>query len=217
MTTPPLGQPAQSGQPVGSPPYAAPQKKSKKTLYIVLGVVGSFLLLCGGCGAAFTGGTGDVATSPGRAAAQASPTAGGRASAGRAATVGVGKPVRDGNFQFTVTKVRCGLGKVGSNPYLTKKAQGQFCVVTLTVTNIKTEPRMLNDFDQKAFVGGSSYDADSTAGLYLSGDENSVWLNSINPGNTVAGRIVFDIPTGATLTKLELHDSGFSGGVDVDL
>jgi hypothetical protein len=209
MTIPP---PAQPGQPVGPPPYSAPPTKSKKTLYIVLGIVVALLALCGGCGAMVMSGANEVATSVDEALASPSPT-----SAEPAAEVGVGKAARDGNFQFTVTRVRCGQASIGTNPYLTKKAQGQFCTVTMTVKNIKAEPQTLSDSDQKAFVGGASYDADTEAGMYVNGNESSVLFNTINPGNAVTGKIVFDIPKGAKLTTLELHDSAFSGGVTVTL
>jgi hypothetical protein len=208
MTMPPPPQPA----PAGPPPYPHPPKKGRTTLYVVLGIVGAFLLLCAGCGVMVMSGANEVAKSVDKAIASPSATGGKTAT-----TVGLGKPARDGNFQFTVKKVQCGLGRAGTNPYVTKKAQGQFCVVTMTVENVKSEPQMLSDVEQKAFVGGASYDADSEAGLYLNGNENSVWLNTINPGNAVTGRIVFDIPRGAKLTRLELHDSAFSGGVAVTL
>jgi hypothetical protein len=208
MTMPP---PEHPGQP-GPLPQAQAPKKSKKTLYIVLGIVVACLAVCGGCSAMFAGGANEVAKSVDKAIATPSAT-----SAEPAAEVGVGKAAKDGNFQFTVKKVQCGQSKIGTNPYLTKKAQGQFCTVTLTVKNIKTEPKMLSDSDQKAFVGAASYDADSEAGMYVNGNENSVLLNNINPGNAVTGKIVFDIPKGAKLTKLELHDSAFSGGVTVTL
>ncbi|HEY0359402.1 MAG TPA: DUF4352 domain-containing protein [Mycobacteriales bacterium] len=67
------------------------------------------------------------------------------------------------------------------------------------------------------YVGATSYDADSEAGMYVNGNENGVLLDNINPGKAVTGKIVFDIPKGAKLTKLELHDSAFSGGVTVTL
>ena len=35
------------------------------------------------------------------------------------------------------------------------------------------------------------------------------------PRQQVKGKVYFDIPKGAKLTKLELHDSMFSGGVKV--
>jgi hypothetical protein len=42
-------------------------------------------------------------------------------------------------------------------------------------------------------------------------------VEPINPGNAVAGVILFDLPRGAKPTKIELHDSVFSGGVTVTL
>jgi hypothetical protein len=51
--------------------------------------------------------------------------------------------------------------------------------------------------------------------MYL-GDANT-FLNQLNPGSTVNGQIAYDVPVGTQLTKLELHDSPFSGGVTVNI
>jgi Telomeric repeat-binding factor 2. len=48
-------------------------------------------------------------------------------------------------------------------------------------------------------------------------DDSNAFLNNINPGNSVAGILVYDVPKGLTLSKIELHDSMFSGGVTVTL
>src|SRR5262245_21771627 len=50
-----------------------------------------------------------------------------------------GQPVRDGKFEFTVQSVKCGVSQVGEDP-LTKTAQGQFCLVTISVKNIGDKP-----------------------------------------------------------------------------
>ena len=43
-------------------------------------------------------------------------------------------------------------------------------------------------------------------------------LEQINPGNSVGGKIVFDIPKNAKPETIELHDDRlFSGGVAVSL
>ncbi len=44
-----------------------------------------------------------------------------------------------------------------------------------------------------------------------------MFLNEINPGNTVKGMLVFDMPKDAKPTSIELHDSPFSGGVTLRL
>lgn len=128
----------------------------------------------------------------------------------------LGKPLRDGKFEFTVRSVKCGIAVVGDNPYLQEKAQGQFCAVQLSVENIGDEPQSMFADNQYAFDGKSrKFSANSMASM---ADESSqVLWEEINPGNSVKGTVYFDVPQGAKLTSLELHDSMFSGGVTVRL
>ncbi|HWS33463.1 MAG TPA: DUF4352 domain-containing protein [Actinoplanes sp.] len=131
-------------------------------------------------------------------------------------TPGIGDAVRDGKFQFTVGKVKCGVGKVGSS-YLNTKAQGQFCLIDVTVENIGKQAQAFLDSVQKAYDAKEvEYSVDSSAAIYAN-DDQQVLFEEINPGNSVKGRLVFDIPKGTELTALELHDSMFSGGVTVSL
>lgn len=128
----------------------------------------------------------------------------------------LGEPVRDGKFEFTVTKVQCGVKSVGSK--LTgETAQGQFCLVTMTVKNIGAEARTFTAGNQKAHgPAGVVYDSNTLASLDANGDSRA-FLNDINPGNSVTGVVVFDIPADATLTAVEVHDSAFSGGTTITL
>ncbi|UNX53887.1 DUF4352 domain-containing protein [Georgenia sp. TF02-10] len=128
---------------------------------------------------------------------------------------GLATPVRDGKFEFTVTAVQPGVGQIGDE-MLGEQAQGQFVLVDLTVTNIGEEPQTFFA-DNQTLVDeqGREHAADSMASIYLEGDDT--FVNEINPGNTVTGTIVFDIPVDAVPTSLELHDSAFSGGVTVSL
>ncbi|MBQ1026500.1 DUF4352 domain-containing protein [Micromonospora sp. C95] len=132
------------------------------------------------------------------------------------ATAKIGDPARDGKFEFTVKSRKCGVRKVGSD-LLGATAQGQFCLITVKVKNIGKEAQLFDGSSQKAYAAdGTEYSADGTAGLYA--NENAeTFLNDINPGNQVTGVVVFDIPKKVKLTKLELHDSPFSGGVEVAL
>jgi hypothetical protein len=128
----------------------------------------------------------------------------------------IGEPVRDGKFEFTVHSVKCGVSQVGEEP-LTKQAQGQFCLVTVTVKNIGDKPQLMSDSDQKGFgPDGKQFQADTAAGLYANNNAD-VFLNEINPGNQVTGVLVYDIPQDGKLAKLQLHDSPFSGGVTVQV
>lgn len=57
--------------------------------------------------------------------------------------------------------------------------------------------------------------ADTEAAIYI--DASGSFLNDINPGNTVMGVVIFDMPKGTPAAIVELHDSPFSGGVKVRL
>ncbi|MEU1841714.1 DUF4352 domain-containing protein [Micromonospora chersina] len=128
----------------------------------------------------------------------------------------IGQPARDGKFEFTVKSSKCGVAKVGTS-MIGDKAQGQFCLVTVNVKNIGKEAQTLDGSSQKALAAdGTEYSSDTEAGLYAN-KEASTFFEEINPGNQVTGVFVFDIPKNVKLTKLELHDSMFSGGVTVSL
>lgn len=128
---------------------------------------------------------------------------------------GIGQAVRDGKFEFTVTKVQKGVPSVGSQ-YLGEKAQGQFVLVHITIKNIGDKPQtMFDDNQQITDTSGRSFDPDSQAEISM--DNNDVWMQSINPGNAVSGILVYDMPKDAVPASIELHDSMFSGGVKVSL
>jgi hypothetical protein len=152
-------------------------------------------------------------TTTGAAAAAAAPT---KATQPKPAHPKLGQPARDGKFEFVVQKVECGKKQVGDQ-YLNKTAQGQFCLVTVSVKSIGTKAQMFDGSSQKAAgAGGVKYTNDGVAEMYANQD-TATFLNEINPGNQVTGVLVFDIPQDATIKSLELHDSMFSGGVTVDV
>lgn len=124
---------------------------------------------------------------------------------------------RDGKFEFVVKGVECGKTTIGTNEYLTQNAQGQFCLMTVNVKNIGDEAQGFFGSDQKLLnAQNQQYAADDAAGVYV--DQNySTLFSNINPGNSVEGIIVFDIPKDQTPVTAELHDSAFSNGVKVSL
>ena len=128
----------------------------------------------------------------------------------------IGEAARDGKFEFTVKSITCGKPNVGSS-YSTKTAQGQYCLLDVSVKNIGSEAQSLYSGNQYLYnASGQKYSADDTATLYAAPSSNS-WYNDINPGNSVEGEIVFDIPKDQTPVTAELHDSALSGGVKVGL
>ncbi len=127
---------------------------------------------------------------------------------------GLNTPARDGKFQFVVTSVDCGRKSVGAGP-VSRKAQGQYCLVGLSVQNVGESGQLLLDGAQIGIsADGNEYTPDTAAGLIANANA-STWINMIDPGKTVTGTIVYDIPKGGELVRLELHDSPFSGGVTV--
>jgi hypothetical protein len=182
-----------------APPPLPPKKKSKagKVLGIIVGVI---VVLCGGgiLIAALSSGGGGKSGSSGSPAVHAA----------------LGQPARDGKFEFTVSSVKCGVAKVGDE-FLNKTAQGQFCEATMTVRNIGDKAQTFDGSNQKAKAAdGTEYANDSEAELYAN-TATKTFLDQINPGNAVKGVVIFDIPKGAKIATLELHDSIFSGGVIV--
>jgi hypothetical protein len=193
----------------------APKKpwfKKKRVIIPMLGLAGIIAI-------ASTSGGGSTETQAVQtdAAAPANPAPAAKAPAAKAAP-GIGSKVVDGKFQFTVTKVE----RIGKTlpvaefmPAVT--AQGEFIVVRINVKNVGNEAQTLSTFmSQKMLTAdGKTFDC-STDVTSLKGYNTSDMLKGINPGNAVTNApILFDVPVGAKIASLELHDSPFSGGVKV--
>ena len=129
---------------------------------------------------------------------------------------GIGDQVQDGSFAFTVTDVDTGVQSLGES-FLRTEAQGAFVLVRVTVTNVGDESAMFSGSSQKLSDGqGRTFDADTGTALMNVPDSES-FLNTINPGNTVYGVLVFDLPEGLAPAAVELHESSFSDGAVVSL
>lgn len=134
-----------------------------------------------------------------------------------AKAVGLNQPARDGKFEFVVKTVTCGQTSVGANEYATKDAQGQYCLMSLTVKNIGDRAQGLYSSNQKLLNSrNQQFAADDIASSYLDTSYSTLFSN-INPGNQIEGTIVFDFPKGEIPVQAELHDDAFSGGVKVNL
>lgn len=218
MTQLPPPPPSQlAWQPVNPPappvPSAAappPAKRSWFARHKILTGLGVLVLL-GVLMTALNGGGNTAATT--NASGSKASTAAVAPEAGAAA--GLNTAVRDGKFEFTVTKVKAGVASVGSE-FLAEKAQGQFVLVSITVKNIGDEAQTLVDSEQKVTdTSGRTFSPNSAAGVYIEG--NSVLFSEINPGNSLKGILVYDMPKGAKAAQIELHDSMLSDGVTVKL
>jgi hypothetical protein len=191
-------------QPQPQPPTA---KKHRWLAWIPLGVV-VFLASCGAILGAI-GGEDDSATT-------AQPTQSTKAATSKAPqseptqeTVNVGEKVRDGGYQFTATKVTCGVKRVGDQ-YMGEKAQGQFCMVKLRVKNVSKEPINFSSENQALVdTKGKTYSPDDEAWIYV---DDSDPFGEINPGNTMKTTVPFDVSKRAKPDYLLLKAGGVLRG-----
>lgn len=206
------------GQPVVGQPEQREPRSVMRFVWLVVGVVALFCLI----GGATVLVTQSFLTRP-HSAAAAGPTTSPSAPAKPTPTPtpapklsGLNTPVRDGMFQFTVTAISCGHDTVSTNVFH-RSAHGQFCLVTLTVSNVGDEGRAFAEGFQKAVAAdASTYTPDIAAGIIVNGSGAAVF-STLHPGNSVSGTLVFDIPKAASIARLVLHDSPFSDGVSVTL
>jgi hypothetical protein len=131
----------------------------------------------------------------------------------------IGQPAADGKFRFVITRVSHTKSVGDTSMGLGETAQGRFTVLHIRVTNISNQSQTLDDSSQYVYdASGRKFDADTQADIDANpGNGGGVFLNDINPGNSVNGVILFDLPRGDKAVKAELHDSAFSGGVTVSL
>lgn len=216
----------QSSDPTVDTPAAPAAKKPfyKRWWFIVIAVlvaIGVISSVAGGGDKSTTASgestTAAAASAPAsEAAAEPTKAAEEATKAAEEAAAGIGTPVRDGKFEFTVESVETGVTQVG-NEYLNQQAQGSFTLVTLKVTNIGDKPQTFTDSNVKGLDSqGRELSSDSGAGIYANTNGQG-FLNEINPGNSSTAVVVFDVAPGGTLSSIEVADSAFSNGATIKL
>jgi hypothetical protein len=121
----------------------------------------------------------------------------------------------DGKLRFTVAGFSCGTAELGPWP-VTKKAQGQFCLVELRVQNIGDgKGRVWLGSQHLRDVDDKEYSPDELSWIYY--DRTRPLLNEIGPGNSVTGTLVFDVPPGLTFAALRVKDTPLSAGSTIRL
>jgi hypothetical protein len=180
-------------------------------LVISVVVAVGVLIILFGLGAAArnlgSGDTGTAVTGPPSRRAPTSPAA---------KPPGLKHPVRDGEFEFVVSRVDCSRSTIGLE-HLKRTAAGKYCVISLSIRNIGDRPQLFLGNLQKVYdAAGTEFTNENVAGLFANHDTQTL-LRKIDPAHRVSGKIVFDVPKKTTLTAIELHDSYFSGGVTIAL
>lgn len=119
---------------------------------------------------------------------------------------GIGQELQVGDVYFTANGVSNATnvgGEYGVN------AQSQFTIVNVTIRNEKNEAITVDSSFFKLLSGERTYDSDGTAGIYAN-ENASFFLESINPGVSLTGNVIFDVP--ADLENIQLQvQTGFFG------
>ncbi|GAA2104739.1 MULTISPECIES: DUF4352 domain-containing protein [Brevibacterium] len=210
---------AQPGHPAPVPQAGKPKKPLLKRWWFWLLVVLAVIIIGGALGG---GGEDDAADTGGASSAGADDAAAEEAAEEPeaaeeepAAEYGLGDTVVSGDWEVTVNAVEEGVAEVG-NEYLGASAQGQFVVVDLSVKNAGSTPEyFFEDNITLSDENGNSYNSDSEAGIYA--DEDALFLEEINPGNTADGVLVFDVPEDVSPSQLEFQGGIFSEAAAVSL
>ncbi|MBB4929653.1 hypothetical protein F4561_000473 [Lipingzhangella halophila] len=162
-------------------------------------VVVLILALFAGCAAMLSGDDGD-----GGGSGSDSGSDSGGEEGGEEAT-GIGDTVETGVFAFTVTDVETGVNEVADESgYLTETPDGQYVIVSVTVENIGDESGTFESGSQTLIDGEDREHSTDTAAEITGGAES--FLNEVNPGNSVEGELIYDIPADAEPASVELSD-----------
>jgi hypothetical protein len=122
----------------------------------------------------------------------------------------------DGGFVFDVGTVKCGVETVGPAE-LPQPANGQFCLVDVTVRNSGAEPALLDPGAQEAIdAQGRHYPESDRAAVFVN-DGDPTLLEEITPGRSVPGVLPFELPSGVSPVAVQLRERLGSTGVRVPL
>jgi hypothetical protein len=188
-----------------------PPAKPTRPLPWILGGAGVFLTVLVVVVVVARGGGRPAAGESGKPAASAT-TAASASTAPAPEPAGLGEKVRVGDFQVVVKGVDCSKTKVGKAP-LDSTANGKYCLVTVTVTNVGGEELYFNSSDQKIYGDGVAYRNDSIAESWANDDTDP--SDVLKPGKSLTGMLVFDVPKETDVDGVILHAEWDTAGVRV--
>jgi len=126
---------------------------------------------------------------------------------GPARNGGLGEEAMDGDFSFVVSSLDCGAKEAAVGSGGARTAQGQYCMVAFEVRNVGRSPatflarsQLLVDTADRRFA------PDVLATLGHPGNAGRDLVQPVvNPGNRLAGVLVFDVPTDVRLRSVALR------------
>lgn len=128
---------------------------------------------------------------------------------------GKGYAVQDGKLEFALVDVQRNVREIGDSYFGTAANTGSYTVVTLSVRNLSTESVT---FDGTYVVGlaadGSQIPSDREA-QYYANEDGAGLLSVVHPGQEIRASVAFQVPDGARLNAVQVHDSVFSRGAQI--
>lgn len=123
----------------------------------------------------------------------------------------VGDTVVDGQFTFFVDGLDCGRQASVTNGVQTAAASGEFCLLSLLVSNSGSEARTYDtNFQVLITYAGDQLSSDHTATSIVN---TGVTSQKLNPGTSLNSIVVFDVPDPHDLEFARLRDEPLSDGV----
>jgi hypothetical protein len=121
-----------------------------------------------------------------------------------AALPGIGDTAQANDLAFTITGLECGITALGSE-FLPVNPQGQFCRVGIVIENVGSSPAVFSASESKVFDSQSREFAADTSAMIREEDSRDVWRADLNPGNSVSGNLIFDLPVDASPDFIEIE------------
>lgn len=151
-------------------------------------------------------------------AAQASKSERSDASESKVESFTIGQEFTAGDWTVTIDSMDEPVKSVGTSEFSDgATAQGQFIPVTLSVTNAGEEASTFFASDVKLIDDqGREFEYSSDASIWGI-DDGGLLLDEVNPGNTLKGKIWFDVPEATNVTELTISSGFLSSPISVKI
>lgn len=151
-------------------------------------------------------------------AAQASKSERSDASESKVESFTIGQEFTAGDWTVTIDSMDEPVKSVGKSEFSDgATAQGQFIPVTLSVTNAGEEASTFFASDVKLIDDqGREFEYSSDASIWGT-DDGGLLLDEVNPGNTLKGKIWFDVPEATNVTELTISSGFLSSPISVKI
>ncbi|MDL4813569.1 hypothetical protein [Actinomadura opuntiae] len=123
----------------------------------------------------------------------------------------LGTPVRDGDLSFTASGPRCGVRIKGIS------AHGALCRVRLTAANTGSTTLRLDAAAQRLHGDGGAHPGSFVVRRSRKKTYTRSASRTMPAGSSFATYLLFDVPTGFAARALELHATGESRGVRIEI